>query len=65
MIEESIEVGIILGGEAQTDKIEDSTVLTDMRGGTSPRYRQERQDSRTRTRREYSPEEGRRYSGHR
>ena len=34
MIEESIEVGIILGGEAQTDKIGDSTVLTDMRGGT-------------------------------
>merc|ERR1712055_16199 len=31
----------------------------------SPRFRDERQDNRTRTRREYSPEEGRRYSGHR
>ena len=35
MIEESIGVDIILGGEAQTGKIGDSTVLTDMRGGTT------------------------------
>ena len=35
MIEESIGVDIILGEEAQTGKTEDSTVLTDMKEGTT------------------------------
>ena len=66
MIEESTEVVITQVEEniAQTDRTEENTAQIDRTEDHSPRYRQDRQDSRSRNRRDHSPEEGRRYSGH-